>query len=445
MKRVTIILSALCLVQNAFSQTYTLEQCRKLALSNNIAITVADNEVISAKEQKKEAFTNYFPSISASGGYMAANKNLFRGGIELADVIPEGVAGSLPPEMLQGMPETIEFGMIKNGPAAAVTAMQPIYTGGQIINGNRLAEVGVEVAQLKKDMSRNEILTTVEKYYWQIVSLKEKLKTVKVANTRLMDLKNDVQAAVDAGIRTSNDLLQIQIKSNDIESSSISLENGLELSKMLLCQYMGVEYTDSFDVDDFTYGEVESPYVYAVDYVSALKDIPEYKLLERGVKASELQLKMEVGKHLPTIGVGAGYIYENIISGSHGTGVLMAQISIPITSWSGGHHAIKRKRIAVNTAREQMHSNSELLMIKMRGAWNSLDEAYRQIGIAEKTVSQSEVNLADIRNSYEAGSVTISDLLEAELQYRQAQDMLVDAVAGYQTKLLTYKQSVGFD
>ena len=54
--------------------------------------------------------------------------------------------------------------------------MQPVFVGGQIVNGNRLAQVGVEASQYKAEIVERDLLLQVEESYWLVVSLQEKRK-----------------------------------------------------------------------------------------------------------------------------------------------------------------------------------------------------------------------------------------------------------------------------
>lgn len=140
-----------------------------------------------------------------------------------------------------------EMSMLKNGIVGGVSAAMPLFAGGQIVNGNRLAEIGVEVSRLQRNQSINEVLLTTEQYFWQVVMLKEKLKTLDALGVQLKRMHDDVQTSVEAGITTRNDLLQVQLRENEIESGRIQVENLLNVSYSLLAQYIG-HSKDSIDV-----------------------------------------------------------------------------------------------------------------------------------------------------------------------------------------------------
>ena len=98
------------------------------------------------------------------------------------------MAAILPVEALAALASPISISMMKNGTIGSLMAMQPVFAGGQIVNGNRLAKVGEDVSRLQLQLSENEVEKTAEQYYWQIVTLQEKMKTVAAVEAMLTDI-----------------------------------------------------------------------------------------------------------------------------------------------------------------------------------------------------------------------------------------------------------------
>ena len=169
----------------------------------------------------------------------------------------------------------------------------------------------------------------------------------------------------------------------------------------------------------------------------------EYQLLGKQVEATALQKKLAVGQNLPTVAVGAGYNYHNLLENDHTFGMIFATVNVPISDWWGGSHAIKRRTIEHQKAQEQLADNAQLLQIRMQNAWNGVEESYQQLLLAKRSIEQAKENLRLNRNYYNAGTTKMSDLLEAQMLYQQACDKRTDAFADYQNKLLEYRQSVG--
>ena len=427
----------------------TLQQLKDSALQNNIAIRNAKHSVDAAQQQRKEAFTKYFPNVSGTGFWFNANKGMAQTKLNLSEQIsPElgmALAQALPVEALAALGNPVSVSMMKNGTIAGINAVQPVFAGGQIINGNKLAKVGEDVSRLQLQLSENEVEKQTEQYYWQLVSLQEKMKTIEAVEALLADIYKDVDVAVRAGVAMRNDLLQVQLRQNDVESQKLKVQNGINILRLLLAQYCGLN-NSQFTIHNSqsaTHQDAEDNNCALSIEHCALANLPEYKLLNKQVEATKLQHKMEIGKNLPTVGVGAGYNYHNLLDNNHSFAMVFATVSVPISDWWGGSHAIKRKKIEQQKAEEQLADNSELLKIRMQNAWNNVEESHQQLQIAQRSIEQAEENLRLNRDYYKAGTSKMSDLLEAQLLYQQSLDRRTDAFADYQNKLLEYRQVTG--
>ena len=400
------------------NKRYTLDECIAEAVGNNLALRNAYNEIAMSEEQRKEAQTKYFPTLSATGGGFVSNKGLLQ--LDLG---------------------AMSMSMAKDVIVAGVTAMQPVFAGGQIVNGNKLAKVGVGVSQLQRNLTENEVRLNAEQYYWQMVMLKEKLVTLGQVDKQLVRMEHDAQAAVDAGMRNRNDLLQVQLRKNEMRASRINVENALQTVSDLLAQVMG-HAGEPVEVVSPSSG-CDDPMAYYQSPETAIVNTNEYQLLEKQIEAGRLQYKMSVGKNLPTVAVGGGYVYNNVMDKSQSNLVGMLTVSVPISSWWGGSHDMKRQKLQVANAENEKRDKSELLMVKMRKAWNDLNDAYKQVAIARESISQSEENLRLNTDYYEAGTVAISNLLDAQTLYQQSRDKYVESVSDYEVKKREYLQSTG--
>ena len=275
-------LIALGYVLSTSAQTYTLEQIKDSALHNNIAIRSAKYNIETAQQQRKETFTKYFPNVSGTGLWFNANKGMAQTTLNLSESMsPElgmALAQSLPPEALAALGNPISISMMKNGTIGSLTALQPVFAGGQIINGNKLAKVGEQVSHLQLQLSENEVEKTAEQYFWQLASMQEKMKTIEAVDTLLAGIHKDVDVAVRAGLAMPNDLLQVQLRQNDIESQRLKLNNGISIVRLLLSQYCGLRDT-SFVIS--YQSDVTSPLVTKQDHRQALLGTAEYQLLGR--------------------------------------------------------------------------------------------------------------------------------------------------------------------
>lgn len=417
--------------------TYSLEQLKQLAVENNYALRSARNSIQQSQEVKKSAFTKYFPQLSAIGLGFTASKPV----IDVDVNLPAEITAMVP----QGISVPSNISLMKNGVFGSVAALQPVFMGGQIINGNKLAKVGVQASEIQLEASEDEVEMNTEQYYWQSVTLKQKLLTLASVHEMLEQLEKDVNNMVRVGAVNRNDLLQVQLRKGEVESTTLEVENSLATVSQLLAQYIG-KSDETIDVslpDGFVFGAVpDLPVTLRQNHQTALAATPQYRLLEKNVESKRIQRSMTIGQNLPSVGVGASYSYNNFL-GSKSNAVLFATVSVPISGWWGGSHNIKKQKLALDNAKEQLQDNSQKLIIRMNNAWNSVETSQKKLKIAHDAIDQAEENLRLNKDYYRVGATKMSDLLDAQQQYQMARDRYTDAYASFQTKLLEYRQATG--
>ena len=407
-------------------KVYTLQDCRTMALQNNAKLKAARLNIESAKEQEREAKAKYLPFVSANGTYFHANDYLIKQNVSLSETDQQNIAAfmqkaGLDASALSSLPTSYTLQAIKHGTVVSLMAMEPIYAGGQITNGNRLAKLQTEVKQLMLQQSQDDVTRTTEVYYNQLLSLYEKQKTLDAVDKQLASIFNDADNAYKAGVSNKNDVLSVQLKQNDAAVSRLKLENGIKLSKMVLAQYIGVA-GESIDIDRHLSENTPEPFIYFTDHKSALVNKTESQLLDRNVRANELQTKMKTGELLPTVAVGVAGVYQDMTNTGKAKAIGLATVSIPISDW-WSNRGIKRQKIATEIARIDSKDNKELLLIQMQSAYDDLDNAYKQIQLAKKSIEQSTENLRLNEDYYKAGTANMTDLLNAQTKNQQSRDL----------------------
>lgn len=423
---ITLAVALFCCRSQGMAQdrdtVYSLERCISLALENNRKAVTSRNNIEIAATMKKEAFTKYFPEISAAGVAFWANHDIIQ--YNILDII--------------------ELGIIKNGKMAGVQALQPVFMGGQIVNGNRLAEVGEEVARLRSEQTEDELRLTTETMYWKLSTLQSTRQTLIEAITTLDSLSHEVGAAVEAGVLLNNELLKVKLRRNSYEADLIDLDNGIQLMKMLLGQYAGLGTDGNINIQADVPSTV--PPFPSDLYLASGDALPQtvgYKLLNKNIEAKKLEKKMTVGSNLPSVAVGAGWYYHDLFDQNHNFGSIQIGVEIPISGWWGGAYAMKRKDMEIANARIELEDLSEELQILMQDKWNNLTSAHRKMEIEAEGIAESRENMRLNRLYFEAGLSTVADFLEAQTQLRQATDRYTEAYGNFMTARAAYLIATG--
>lgn len=230
-----------------------------------------------------------------------------------------------------------------------------------------------------------------------------------------------------------------------LSSNNVSVDGSVSGSGSDDCtmrDFSGGKYVcGEFDIANETYKNVnrDSLLMLKRNHDSVLMNTPEYQLLEKNVEAKRSLRQIEIGKNMPSVGVGAGLAYNDIMGEGMTRGLLFLSVKVPLSGWWGGSYAIRQKKIAEKNAEEQLTSNSELLIINMQRIWTEVENAYKNLELARKSIEQSEENLRINTDLYNAGTSTMSDLIQAQSQYQQARNSYVDAYSALEIQILAYK------
>ena len=375
MKKALVYLILCCAALPAGAQTLTLDECRAAAAEHNRTLRDSRFDLEAALQTRREAFTNYFPQVSATGGVFQAQHGLVQA--DFGMTIPQLGTMNLP------------LSMVKRGLVGGVTAVQPVFAGLKIVNGNKLARLGEEVGRLQLQQTE-----------------------------------------------------AVELRQQEIASNRLKVENGLKVSKMLLAQHIGVDWR-GFDVATAEFGQPEAPAAFYVPVEEALDNRTEYRLAEKNVEAQKYRKRMQRGKRLPTVGVGAGYLYYNVTDKNVDDGLVFAQVSVPISDWWGGAHALKKARIREQQAENDRQQAREMLTVEIERTWSEVQESYAQILLTRRSVTSAAENLRQNRNFYQAGTAPLTDLLDAETLYTRSRNDFTSACAAYRTSLARYMRVTG--
>lgn len=445
-KHKTAIASAIILgsflTTNANAQSLSLDSCKSLALKNNKKIIEANYEIQASEEVVKSAFTNYFPKISASAMAMRSPDYLVKANTpEMNLPVYDGNAANLANATQYAYVPSLAINAVDYVNMASVSAALPLYAGGQIRNGNKLAQLGEDVSRRQQAMTTTDVLVRTDQLYWSIVSLNEKLKTLDSYRALLDTLNRDVTSFTKAGLAQKNDLLKVQLKQNEMQSNRLKLVNGIELSKRALCQHIGIAYDSLLVLSD--YPVVETLLSAPQTVTEAIANRPEYQMLSKATEAEELQKKMTKGELMPQLALGAMAAYVDVANSGVTQKFAFASLSIPISDWWSGSHKIKQQNLKIEKARNKLSETSELLELQIKQADNELKESFDQVLLAKKSVEQAQENLKVTNDNYRTGNIGISDLLEAQAMLQSTKDNLTNSECNYQVARSKYLQATG--
>ncbi|MFA7073654.1 MAG: TolC family protein [Endomicrobiaceae bacterium] len=395
----------------------SLEQYQETVLRNNSELCKAKAEAEYARQESKAAFTKYFPKISASAAI--ANTDILPGFNEPVSILPVTSQSN-------------------GGSVVMLSATQPLFTGGRIINGNKLANSASKAADYKLQIKRNEIYSEAEKKYRRFQLLEGKMNTLISYEKMLDALYSQVSQAFEMGISSKSDFLRVKLKKEELSVQKQQLGKIIEIAAKDLKLYAEIDENTDIKIDK-KFPSIEEPVYSRSDFQSYLKLRPEYKLLEIGVKVSKLQRNIEAGSYLPTIAVGASLFRTDYFSNNYfdksamhyQDSMAFAMVSMPLSDWWQGSHTIKGLNAKYNAAKEEFDSKSKYLLLDMENKLTYLETAYKQVRVAEIGFELAKTNRLEYEDGYKNGTEKLSDYLESMALEQEKQNKLDEAKADY--------------
>jgi len=459
-------------------QVLTLRDCRDLALENNNNLKISQEKVNIANYDKKIAFANYFPKISAQGVYMRNEKELqllSDDKINTINTVGSSIQGDIngyidqviqnlmqnptmyqiiinSPE-LQGLIQNIhninvlqaldaigqeitkEFTLdTRNVYAGMISVQEPVYAGGKIRAYNKMARYAQDLAQLQLTTEQQEIIVSTDKAYWQIVSLANKEKLTENYVDLLRTMSDNVEKLVNEGMATAADRLSVKVKLNDAELTLIKVQNGLSLSKMLLCQSCGLPLDTEISLEDENLDDVVIP-AYKNEYTEddIMKNRPELQSLNLATKIYGKKVNIARSEFLPTVAVFGNYVvtnpsafngFETEFHGFYNVGVVA---KVPIFHFGEGYNKIRKAKSEAMIAQLKLDDTKELVMLQVSQYEKQIKEAESRLIMTTEKMSDAEENLRMATVGYNEGVVPSSTLDAAQTSWMQAHSEYIDA------------------
>ena len=456
----------------------TLDDCRQMAVSTSKALSQATTAVEMAGYDRKIAFANYFPSVSATGVYIYNNRDISLVSEEQSrkirtagDKMQEGInsAAQIHPdvpeevlsnplyqhvlELLQGridgmIPNIAEpvnaIGAeiddalhpdLHNIMAGAVTVRQPIFVGGKIVYSNQMAALAEDLAKAKYDMEYADVLLDTDQAYWQIVSIAGKKKLAESYSALLHQMENDVLLAVREGVATESDALQIKVKANEADMLLTKAANGLVLSKMLLCKKTGLPLDTEIILADESLDVIPVP---AAVRERSIEDIwssrPETRSLTLAGEIFDRKAKVVRADMMPTVALLGNFAVTNPNSynGFQHTwqgGMLSAGVMVKVPIFHG-FEALNKYKKAQAEARlysDQYEDAKQLINLQVTQQRHLMDEALQKVEAALANLDSAEENLRTATAGFEAGVIPTHTVLGAQTAWLSAHSDYIDA------------------
>ena len=475
-------------------RTLSLDSCRALALRNNKQINVSKLKQDMAMNIRKAAKTKYLPKVDAAGGYqyfsesisllskdeknqlnnLGTNAATLAGGslssmvtgLVQQGVIPASVAQQISGVIGQlGTPMATAGNQIGNSIVksletdthniwgGAIMVRQPIFMGGAITAINNIAKINENLAANDADYKTQSTLYDIDQAYWLVVSLKQKQLLANSYLNLVKKLNSDVQKMIKEGIATHADGLRVNVKVNEAEMQVTQVDDGLILSKMMLCQLCGIPMEDNITLTDENSDGLNLDMSQQTDKVAdketASSNRPELRMLQNGIEISEQATKLVRAEYLPHVLLTGGYLvsnpniynsFEKKFAGTWNVGVM---VQVPVWTWFESSYKIRASKLATSMAQMELCDTKEKIYLQITQSQFKVKEAHKKLTMARKNIKSAEENLRCANLGFREGIMETTDVMTAQTAWQQAQSQKIDAEVDVKLSLVNLQKALG--
>lgn len=459
-------------------QVLTLQDCRDMAMENNKNLKISQERVNMANYDKKIAAANYFPTISAQGTYMHNEKQLqllsddkLNAMSTVGSSLQNGVNGYIDPIIQNLMDDPLMSQIIINNPelqsllnslhhigafetidaigqelsknfildtrnvyAGMVTVVEPVYAGGKIRAYNKVAHYAQDLAKTQLSTEQQEVIVATDKAYWQIVSLANKQKLTENYVELLRTMSDNVDKLANEGMATTADRLSVKVKLNDAELTLIRVQNGVALSKMLLCQSCGLPLDTEIVLEDESLEDVAVP-VFTNEYSEddIMNNRPELQSLALATKIYDKKVNIARSEFLPTVALYGNYIvtnpsafngFETEFRGFYNFGVVA---KVPLFHFGERYNKVRKAKSEAMITQLKLEDTKELVMLQVSQYEKQIKEAEQRLQMTTEKMSDAEENLRIATVGFNEGVIPSSTLDAAQTSWMQAHSEYIDA------------------
>lgn len=409
----------------------SLKNCVDFALKNHLSNTIANNDILAAKEKEREALSGYLPQINTN---ITFDDNLKR----QVSVIP---AGAFSPNEIR-----VQFGNQYNTNATAQLD-QVIYDKSMLL-GLKAAEPNNQLAALKKEHTQDNLIYNTANAYFQVLVYLEQEKITLENEKKYRELLDILKLRLDKGVirKTEYDRTKSTFKNILSQKSIIQANKVVALNR--LKNVIGMSLNEDISIlENINYeGITQLERANSLD----VNDILDYKIQSNNILLQELDVKRKQAAFMPTVsmygrygvmsfGNDFGKSFTNWIDFSS----IGLKVNVPIFSGYRKNSQLKQSEISLLNARTNLKLSTESMNLAFQNSASLLLKAQTDLKINKENLTFAKEVFESSSFEYQKGVSMLSDLLNADYSYKEAQSNYVNSLINFLSTRLEYEKSKG--
>ena len=432
MKRILVFLSVFLLGSSVFAQeSFNLKEAINYSLQHHGSNVIYNNNLAKARLQAKEALSAYLPQVNAN---VTLDDNLKR----QTTVLPGAIFGS-------GEDVKVQFGN-KYNTNAVLQLDQTIYDQ-TLLYGIKAGAPAQKIAELNLAKNNEELIYNTAAAYSQILILKEQQKLLGQNEKQYQDLYDITRFRFDKGVAKKVDIDRVTVQLNNIKAQQKQIETDIDVAYNSLKNAMGLPLNAALQIEDsLNY----TNYLHLSAEEMNVKNIIDYQLQEQNIVLQEIDVKRKQAAYLPTVSAYARYggqaFGNDLAKATTDWGNYSAiglKVNVPIFSGKRREAQLQQSKLELANAKENLDLGTAQLELQFQNANRQLQENITTLSTNKANMNLAKSVYETTQFEYSKGVATMSDLLNADFSYKQAQTNYMTSLLSLVTNRLEYERARG--
>ncbi len=415
---------------------YSLEQAIETALANNPELGIMQARIEQANAQLGESLASFYPQIKASLSY------------QHSDNPAQAFAMIIAQRRLSFAGNDFNHPGGVDNYRPQVTATYSLFRGGQDYYRKQAAELGVETSELEKAATRNQLVNNVTAAYYGELAAMEAHEISQRSITAVQSELDQSRIRFDAGTVLKSDVLSLEVQLAEAKDAEIQAANAIELAQSMLKTLLGLPANETFVINSTQQAALPaSPAVFDELLNQALSSHPELQAAQKRVAMAERQLDVAQAAHLPRADAFVSYGSDSkdlAFSSNRDNVTAGVMVEVDVFSGFAAQERIKKAEHELTAVQEAARQTRLRIEHQLKSAQVKLQDALSRAEVSAAGVKAAEEALRLVNEQRQAGVVTVTRYIEAEVARDKAHTRQITARFDALRAEAELKQATGY-
>lgn len=332
-----------------------------------------------------------------------------------------------------------------------LSASIPVYMGGKIKNTEKKAAIDTQISALHTHLDERQLKMEVITAFLQIHHLKEQQSLINDKMKEDSVNIKQVKALKANGVVTVNEVLRTSLQLSNHKMSWTELDNDIQIAEHKLKTILSLPEQQEMHVDteDLISDKAAIPYIDKLTE-TALSRNESVEITHKNLSLKELDQKLTKANYLPKITAGGEYFlkYPNMMffppePYAYRLGMIGLNLIYPIENLYKNKYKMQEARENIDLAKLQIEENEEKVKHNVYEAYKKFEETDQKVKIAEEAINQAKENYRIVRTKYANKLSLITELIDADNTYLEAESNLISVKINRQLKYYQLQYTIG--